>query len=52
MRSRLFTFNGRELEIVAIVENNYWLVTIREGGHTVGCVEYRVSLETTADALH
>ena len=51
MRIKAFTLNGRQLNIVAVIENDYWVITVRENGHNVGRAEYRVSVETAADAL-
>jgi hypothetical protein len=50
MRTEQFEFKGRVLDVVADVDGDSWIVTIRENGHTVGRMEYRATTETVHDA--
>lgn len=50
MRREQFEFEGRNLEVVATEQDGVWTVTVCEGGHTVGRMEYRVASEIAMDA--
>ncbi len=50
MRREPFEFEGRNLEVVATEREGVWTVTVCEGGHTVGRMEYSVTSDTAMDA--
>ncbi len=50
MKTDHFEFKGRALDVVAVIEGDNWIITIREKGHRVGRMEYRATTETVHDA--
>lgn len=50
MRREAFEFESRNLEVVANEQNGVWTITVCEGGHTVGRMQYSVTSETAMDA--